>query len=258
MCKVFKRIAMTEYTNDYLLNLKVKIFQPVDGYRASTDAVLLSSLPHNIKNGDKILDVGSGTGAISLCLAHRLHHHNVQINGLEIQPQLAELSNLSSKANGFANFLSYFNADISKRNIPVKPCSFQHVITNPPYSAADMKSPNKSKSLAHNFEQLDLESWIKFCLKMLTPFGYFYTINRAEALPEIMHALHHRAGEIQIIPVYSKEEQNAKRVIVCARKDSKAPSIIHPGFIVHDPDGSYTSQAEKILREGQDFITATN
>ena len=79
---------MTEYTNDYLLNLKVKIFQPVDGYRASTDAVLLSSLPHNIKNGDKILDVGSGTGAISLCLAHRLHHHNVQINGLEIQPQL--------------------------------------------------------------------------------------------------------------------------------------------------------------------------
>lgn len=62
---------MIDYTNDYLLDKKVKIFQPVNGYRASTDAVLLSSLAQ-IKNGDSILDVGSGTGAVSLCLAHRL------------------------------------------------------------------------------------------------------------------------------------------------------------------------------------------
>ena len=60
---------MAEYTNDYLLNRQVKIFQPVDGYRASTDAVILSSLVQKVKKNDKILDVGSGTGAISLCLA---------------------------------------------------------------------------------------------------------------------------------------------------------------------------------------------
>ena len=249
---------MTDYTNDYLLNLKVKIFQPVDGYRASTDAVLLSSLPHNIKHGDNILDVGSGTGAISLCLAHRLQKCGVQIRGVEIQPQLAELSNLSAQANGFANFLSYINGDISKPDIPFQPCSFQHVITNPPYSTTDMKSPNQSKSLAHNFEQTNLENWIKFCLKMLAPFGYFYTINRATALPEILHTLYKHAGEINIIPVYSKPEQNAKRVIVIARKDSKAPTIIHPGFIVHNIDGTYTSQSENILRKGQDYNLATH
>ena len=60
---------MAEYTNDYLLNRQVKIFQPVDGYRASTDAVILSSLVQKVKKNDKILDVGSGTGAISLCLS---------------------------------------------------------------------------------------------------------------------------------------------------------------------------------------------
>lgn len=249
---------MTDYTNDYLLNLKVKIFQPVDGYRASTDAVLLSSLPQNIKSGDKILDVGSGTGAISLCLAHRLQHHNIQIHGIEIQSRLTELSNQSAQANGFADFLRYSNVDICSSKIPFSPCTFQHVITNPPYSGNDMKSPNQSKSLAHNFEQTNLDNWIKFCLKMLAPFGYFYTINRAEALPNILHALYQHAGEIKIIPVHSKLNQNAKRVIVCARKDSKAPSIIYPDFIVHNPDGSYTPQAEKILREGQDFITASH
>lgn len=92
---------MAEYTNDYLLNRQVKIFQPVDGYRASTDAVILSSLVQKVKKNDKILDVGSGTGAISLCLAARFQEIQPQITGIEIQPELAELSARSAEANGF-------------------------------------------------------------------------------------------------------------------------------------------------------------
>ena len=69
------------YTSDYLLDKKVKIFQPVDGYRASTDAVLLAAFAASLKNG-KILDVGSGTGAVSLCLAKRFENNNVDIFGL--------------------------------------------------------------------------------------------------------------------------------------------------------------------------------
>ncbi|MBQ1612591.1 MAG: methyltransferase [Alphaproteobacteria bacterium] len=74
---------MPAYTNDYLLDKKIKIFQPVDGYRASSDAVLLSSAIQKVKTGETILDLGSGTGAISLCLAHRFPQAN--ITGFEIQ-----------------------------------------------------------------------------------------------------------------------------------------------------------------------------
>ena len=41
------------YTNDYLLDRQVKILQPVDGYRASTDAVFLSSLVDGKKIKEK-------------------------------------------------------------------------------------------------------------------------------------------------------------------------------------------------------------
>ena len=244
---------MIEYTNDYLLNLRVKIFQPINGYRASTDAVILSALPEKIKPRDRILDVGSGTGAISLCLAHRLQNQNIQIHGFELQSDLAELSNLSAKANGFSEFLHYHNVNITNTSLPEKPNTFQHVISNPPYSETDMKSPNPSKSLAHNFEDFNINNWIQFCLKMLAPFGWFYMINRAEALPQILYSLHEKAGDITIIPLHSKNTQNAKRVLVSARKNSKTPAIIKPAFIIHQKDGSYTPQAEQILRLGKSF-----
>lgn len=250
----YRKINM-EYCNNYLLNQQIKIFQPVDGYHTSSDAVLLSSLPDKIKPEDSILDVGSGTGGISLCLAKRFPQN--KIIGLEIQPELAELSNLSAQANGFDN-LSYYNCDIKTKNLPVKPCSFNHVISNPPYSDHDMPSPNKSKATAHNHTDFTLTQWINFCLKMLKPFGYLYFIHRTEAINEFITALQGKAGGIKVIPIYSKQKQNAKRVMLIAQKDSKAPSIILPPFYTHNQDGSYTEAAEQILRLGKSFFAIDN
>ncbi len=244
---------MQNYTQDYLLNKRIKIFQPVNGYRASTDAVILSALVAGIKKGEKILDVGSGTGAISLCLAERLKELEPQITGLELQPELAELSNLSAKENGFNTFLNYINADI-KNKIPLENCSFHKVISNPPYTEHDMPSPNQGKALAHNHNGQTLSEWIKFCIKMLRPQGKLYMINRAEALDYILGEIRGKAGNIHVIPLYSKVGQNAKRVMIIAQKDSKAPTQILPGLTVHTADGGYTDTAYAILREGKSLF----
>lgn len=239
---------MADYSEDYLLNKRIKIFQPTDGYRASTDAVLLAAAVNKIKNGDSVLDVGSGTGAISLCLAEHWKAANVKITGLEVQPTLAELANKSAEANGFETFLHFENCNIFEHKDGF--CSFAHVISNPPYSENDLPSPNPSKATAHNYKQAGLAEWIRFCIKMIRPQGYFYMINRAEALEDILAALHGKLGEITIIPLYSKEGQTAKRVIVRARKDSKAPLIIRQPLIIHQADGSYSKEAHAVLREG--------
>jgi tRNA1(Val) A37 N6-methylase TrmN6 len=240
----------SEYTRDYLLNKRVKIFQPVDGYRASTDAVMLSAMVDEVKNA-KILDVGSGTGAISLCLAQRLGNSGIHIDGLELQSELAELANMSAKENGFDS-LKFYNCDIKNPQTAKEflPCSYDIVVTNPPYSDHDMPSPNFGKATAHNLSDMDLAQWLKFCIKMTKPFGKIYIINRVEALPLICSEFSGKAGNITILPLYSKKGQNAKRIIVCAQKDSKAPSRILPPFCIHNADGSYSPNAEKVLREG--------
>ncbi len=246
---------MIPYTNDYLLDKKIKIFQPIDGYRASTDAVFLSSLldEKKVKDGAKILDVGSGTGAISLCIASRLKNKKVEILGLDIQEELVELSNFSAKSNGFEEFLKYEYLDIRKK-APFLGAKFDFVITNPPYSDHDMPSPNKSKKLAHNHQDFDLTSWISFCLKALKPKGYILLINRAEAINEILNAMQNKAGSIKILPIYSKENNSAKRVAVIAQKNSKGVTEILPPFYTHNTDGSYTLKAEEILRLGRGYF----
>lgn len=245
---------MQDCSHDYLLNKQVSIFQPLNGYRASTDAVFLASVPTKIKSGDSFLDIGSGTGAISLCLAARLQEYAPRITGLELQPELVELSNRSAEANGFArvNF-RYCNIKELPADIPF--CSFDHVISNPPYAEEDMPSPNPGKALAHNHQDFTLKEWVKFAIKMLKPRGRFYMINRAAALADILAALHGIAGEICIIPLFSKTGQTeAKRVIVTARKDSRAGTTLLRGITVHNPDGTHTPEAFRILREGQGFF----
>ncbi len=243
---------MLPYSNDYLLNKKIKIFQPLNGYRASTDAILLSSMVTQVKQGNKILDVGSGTGPISLCLAERFKNLSPEIFGIDIQNELVELANLSAKENNF-NFLQFINADI-RHNVPLKNCSFQHVITNPPYTDHDLPSPNPSKATAHNMLDFSLTEWLKFCIKMTAPFGFFYIINRAEALNEIISTLYGKMGNMKIIPLFSKNNQNAKRVIVIAQKDSKAPTLIYKGITLHLENGNYSPEAEAILRHGKSFF----
>ena len=242
------------YTEDYLLNKRVKIFQPTDGYRAAIDAVFLAAMvdAKKIKEGMKIIDVGSGTGAVSLCLAERLKEKKIEITGLEIQEELVELSNLSATSNGF-DFLHYELCDIREKNND-KAGLFDFVVTNPPYSDHDMPSPNESKKQAHNMESFDLSKWVSACLKMLKPKGFIALINRTEALNEILRAMHNRAGNIQILPLYSKEGQTAKRILILAQKGSRAPTKILPPLYTHDNEGNYSKEAEKILWQAQGYF----
>ena len=241
---------MEKTTNDYLLNKKVRIVQSDDGYRTSSDAVLLASMMHNVKDGAKILDVGSGTGSVSLCLAYRFK--KTEIVGFEIQEELVELAKKSAALNGFEN-LKYFCHDIKEKKAPFNFCSFDYVITNPPYFKKGSVSPNKSKAAAHNGQDIGLDEWLRFCIKMLKPFGTLYLIDRAEALDEILSLLYKKTGNIQILPVYSKKGQDAKRVILSAQKDSKASVQILSPLVVHDEKG-HTKAAEQILRDGKSYF----
>jgi tRNA1(Val) A37 N6-methylase TrmN6 len=89
---------------------------------------------------------------------------------------------------------------------------------------------------------------------MLKPKGYIALINRTEAINEILSAMHNKAGNIKILPLYSKPNQPAKRIIVLAQKGSHGLTSVLPPLYTHNEDGSYSEQAEQILRQAKGYF----
>ena len=88
-----------DLTHDAFLCGKLHLWQPKQGYRAATDAVLLAAACP-AKAGESVLDLGCGVGAASLCLASRVT--GLMQSGLELQEDYAALARQNAAENGVA------------------------------------------------------------------------------------------------------------------------------------------------------------
>lgn len=255
------------WTVDQFLGGRLEIAQPEKGYRAGSDAVLLAAaVPAS--PGTRVLDVGCGVGTAGLCLLSRVP--DVELTGLELQPDLAAAAAANAARNGFAGRCHIFRGDITdKRSFTAVGSrqdahaavngSYDHVMANPPYYADGraQKSPNDIKSLAHVEQNGDLAHWIRFCLARTKPKGTVTLINRAHRLADMLNGLEKGAGNIRIIPLWPDRDKPAKRVIVQATKGSGAPLTLTPGIVLHKRDGSPSDVANALAAEAKGLSDVT-
>jgi len=241
---------MVKTTQNSLLDGDVKLVQPAKGYRVSVDSVFLASCLEQ-KNGSKVLDMGCGIGAISLCLLKRLDE--ISVTGVEIQTELVKLAKQSRQKNNIDEIsFNIIEADITKlisRGLSAN--SFDQVVMNPPYLEVEqhIPSPNQIKATANSGTGgVHLKDWMKAACGVLKNGGYLTLVQRADRLNEIINYLSEtNFGSFVIYPLWSKAGQDAKRVIVAARKNKFMPLRLLPGVIVHQNNGDYTPDAYNIL-----------
>jgi tRNA1(Val) A37 N6-methylase TrmN6 len=241
--------APEQLSHDAFLGEKLVISQPLDGFRAATDPVLLAAAcPAN--SGETVLDLGCGVGTAGLCLLSRV---KVACWGLEVQPDYAELARHNAAQNNVS--MQVVTGDLTAMPAPLRDRGFDHVITNPPFFGAGKRAPDAGRARARQ-EEVTLEIWIDAALRRLKPKGWLTLIHRAERLPEVISALKDRAGGIEIKPLAPRAGRAANRFILRARKGSRSvaklhnPLILHEG-LTHDVDGdSYSPEAKAILRHG--------
>jgi tRNA1(Val) A37 N6-methylase TrmN6 len=244
--------AADQVREDRLLGGKVRLIQPLKGYRAATDPVFLAAAVA-ARSGESVLDLGCGAGAAAFCLAARVP--GAVLHGLEIQPAYLALARKNAVLNGVD--IALHEGDVAVPPKALREHVFDHVMMNPPYhGAADVASPVAGRDTAHREGAAGLDQWIAAGLARLKPKGWLTVIHRAERAPELLHLLDGSAGAIAMLPLAARAGRDAGRVIIRARKGAKgpfrlsAPLVIHAGAAHLRDEDDFSAEATAILRGG--------
>ena len=249
MSGAFAEEALRE---DLFLGGRLRLVQPVAGYRAATDPVFLAAAVAAAP-GERVLDLGCGAGVAALCLGHRVE--GLDLHGLEIQPAYLDLAERNTKANGI-RFTGHLG-DVAAMPAGLRVLEFDQVILNPPYHRpGDAASPDAGRDRAHREGTVGVNTWIGAGLARLKPKGWLTVIHRTERVPDLLALLDGPAGDIRLKPLAAREGREAGRVIIRARKGARgpfrllAPLVLHGGA-QHLQDGDdFTAEAVAILRGG--------
>lgn len=240
---------MSDLRIDGFLGDRLRIAQPVRGYRAGADAVMLAAACP-AEPGQYILELGCGAGVASLCLGWRVR--GLAQTGVERDMEAADLARRNAAANQIA--LEVITSDLAAMPSGLRARSFDHVIANPPYFTGGTSSDNSARALARQ-EQTPLAIWIEAALRRLRPGGLLTLIQRADRLDGAILALAGRAGDLMVLPVAARPGHDAGRVILRAKKGARgpmrllAPFMMHKGAIHPGDGGDFTDAAQAVLRE---------
>lgn len=240
-------------TRDLFLGGKLTLQQPVKGYRAGIDPVLLAASVR-ARAGQSVLDLGCGAGAAVLCLGARIA--GLHLTGLELQPHFAQLARRNAEANGIS--LEVIEGDLADMPAALKARQFDHVIMNPPYFDRSTGSiaPDPAREVALGEGEVALAQWIETAAKRLTPKGYLTIIQHARRLPEMLSAAAGRLGSLQLLPLWPRPGRDSQLVLLRARKGGRAALRLHAGLLMHAGENhqcdapSYTATLRAVLREG--------
>lgn len=205
---------MSGITEDTVLGGKVTLFQPERGFRAGTDSLLLAAAV-KAGDGDHALEIGCGCGGALLPAAWR--NSDARFTGLEVDPEMTALAKRGTMANGVAMRVRAETGE-AQAWVRERENMFDVVFSNPPYFQPGTIKPTGTEKATAYITPLTTDDWVKAMLHAAKPKAPVILIHRAAELAALLSALDKRAGEITVLPIYSKPSESAKRILVRARK----------------------------------------
>ena len=238
-----ERIDDLEYKN-------LKIIQNKEGFCFGIDSVILSDFAKNIKNGAKVLDLGTGTGIIPILLCGKTNLK--EVIGVEIQKEVAEMANRSIKLNNLEERFKIVNEDIKNLMKIYGKQTFDVIVTNPPYKKKDTGIINESekKIISRHEITATLEDFIKVTKDLLKDKGEFYMVHRPERLVDILNIMRKYKIEPKILRfVYSKQDKEPNLILIKGVKNAKPFLRIEKNLYIYNDKGEYTEEILKIYKK---------
>lgn len=229
---------------DLLKKENLKIIQRSDYFNFSIDSILLAEFASLGRGVHKIIELGTGNGAIPLFLSKRT---KAKIIGLELQETSADLAIRNISLNNLEKQITIINDDMKNWRTHFLPHSFDSVICNPPFFKF-----NGNTELLNNLDQLTLarheiaitlEEIISIAANLLNDKGYFSLVHRADRAIDIIAFM--KKYEIEPKRVrfcHSKIDKNAKIILIEGIKFGNEGITVLSPLITHDEKGGYSKE----------------
>jgi tRNA1(Val) A37 N6-methylase TrmN6 len=238
-----------ELTEDGFLGGQLRLKQLKSGHRAGHDAVLLAAATA-ARSGERVADLGAGIGAAGLAVARRVA--GIDLVLVEIDADLAGLARANAAANALRADVIVLDMEADATAFAaagLAPDSVDTVLMNPPFNdpARHRISPDTARGIAHMATATMLSKWVHAARRILKSRGALTLIWRADGIAEVLSALDHGFGSLQILPVHGDARGPANRILVRAVKGGRAPTQIHPALMLNDESGVPNKQVQEVL-----------
>lgn len=223
-----------------------RIIQKKDGFCFGMDAVLLSGFAA-VREGERALDLGCGTGIIPLLLEAKTRGRH--FTGLEIQKEMADMAARSVRLNGLEDKIEIIEGDIKEAGRIFGGASFDVITANPPYmnDRHGLKNPDLPKAIARHEVLCTLQDVVREAAKALRPGGRFYMVHRPRRLIEIITELTGRGLEPKRLKfVHPFADREAKMVLIEAARGGGSFVKVEKPLIVFREQGIYTDEITEI------------
>lgn len=230
---------------DDLLTHDLHIIQSDEVFSFSMDAVLLARFAPVPKYG-KILDLCTGNGVIPLLLSTRTE---AEIEGIEIQPRLADMARRSVEMNGLSHRIQIREGDLRELVKVTGHGVYDAITVNPPYmpvTTGEVKL-NAHQAIARHEIHCSLEDVAVAAMRLVRPGGKVSMVHKPQRLGEILTVLRQYRLEPKVIRfVHPRAGAEANMVLIEALRDGKPDVRVLPPLIVYNENGEYCEEIMNI------------
>lgn len=223
-----------------------RIIQDPDRFCFGMDAVLLSGFAM-AREGDRVLDLGTGTGIIPILMEAKTKAS--EFKALEIQEESADMARRSMALNGLEGKIQIITGDIKEADQIFKLSSFDVITCNPPYMIGQhgLVNPGGPKAIARHEVLCTLEDVVKQTARLLKPGGSFYMVHRPFRLAEIISLLvSYRLEPKRMQLVYPFVDKEPNMVLIQAVRGGKSRMTVEKPLIVYEKPGIYTKDIHEV------------